>query len=619
MRRAAIVAGLVGLYTAAGWLGRALVLGDSGVPPVWPPTGIAIAAALIFGARVWPAVALGAWLVNMGATGAVTSSLAIAAGNTAEALGAAWLVTRFANGARAFDTLRSLFKYIALAGLVSTSASATMRAAGVALGDHAAPRRLVATWLSWRLSDAIGALVVAPPILLWYSSRGLPWTRRRAHEAALWLAFVVVVLLAIFSDLLPLEHRQFTRGFPLTLLLACVALRFGTREAATGLLLYSGIASWGTAHGFGPFVMASPTDSLLLLQLFQVFLSILVLATAVVIVERRPAEARLQGFFDQAMVGIADCDFDGRFLRVNGHFCDMLGYTREQLLARTLIEITHPEDRNMTRARLERVMLHGTMSSLDKRYLRADGTTLWVRALASRVAPGAGQDAFAATVVEDITARRVAEAALHRTTKLEERSRLAAEIHDRLAQSFVGIVLQLENAGELLPSGSDGARLYLDRATQLARTALDHARHSLKDLEPTALEAHDLPTALRAAATGLLAGTGVELDFGCAGAVRRLPPEIEEQTLYLGMEAVANAWRHGQLTRLSCRLRYGSGDLQLEVVDDGSPVAGGQVIDRHFGLVNLEARARRLGAKLRFQNEPGRGNSLQVLLPLGAL
>jgi signal transduction histidine kinase len=268
----------------------------------------------------------------------------------------------------------------------------------------------------------------------------------------------------------------------------------------------------------------------------------------------------------------------------------------------------------MTRARLERLKVDGASNSIDKRYIRSDGTTLWVRAMASRVVPGPGQDAYAATVVEDIMPRKQAEEAIQKAAMLEERNRLAGEIHDTLTQSLVGIVLQLENASETL--SNDAGRLYVERAKQLARTGLDHARRSIHDLRPTALESNPLPAALRGAADVLLAGSGVALDFRCDGVVRRLAPLVDEQLFYIGKEAITNAWRHGTPSTLSCRLLYGAGEVQLEVKDDGLGFDVGQASNSgRFGLANMQERARRIGARLTIESDPGHGTSVLVHLP----
>jgi PAS domain S-box-containing protein len=618
LQDAPLLAALTGAYVVAGKLGLRLAFEHPSASPVWPPAGIALAALLILGPRVWPAVSLGAFLVNVTTAGALGTSLGIAAGNTLEAVLGAWLVTRFANGRRAFDSTRDMLRFVLLAGLLSPVASASVGVASLALGGHADTGRFASIWLTWWLGDAVGALVVAPVLLIWHSNPRVRWKRREALEAVLWLALFVLVGLVFFSGFTPSEYRQYLRPFPLMPLLILMSIRFGTREAATGLSLLSGFAIWGTLRGFGPFVLPTPNESLLLLQAFLGMTAVLTLAAAVMIAERRRAERRLQAFFDQAVVGIADCDLDGRLLRVNQRFCEMLGYTREELFARSVLDITHPDDRAATQVLLQRLKAEGTPYTVDKRYVRSDGTSLWVRTTVSRVVAEPAQTAHAASVVEDITERKQVEEATRKAAALEERSRLAAEIHDNLAQSFVGIVMQLENEAEA-STDRKSARQHIAQATRLARAALQQAQRSSQSLRPQALEAEDLPAALRAAAAGLFAGTEVALEFRCDGTLARLAPEIEEDVFYIAKEALTNAWWHGAPSKLICHLQYGAGELHVRVTDDGRGFDVNRALHAgRFGLTNMQERARRIGASLSIESDPGQGTSVLLRLPLPA-
>src|SRR5215813_6561904 len=103
------LAGLFGLYVAAGKLGLSLAYLNASASPVWPPTGIALAAFLTLGYRVWPAIVAGAFVVNVSTAGSLATSIAIALGNTLEAFVGAYLVNRYANGARAFDHAQDVF------------------------------------------------------------------------------------------------------------------------------------------------------------------------------------------------------------------------------------------------------------------------------------------------------------------------------------------------------------------------------------------------------------------------------------------------------------------------------------------------------------------------------
>src|SRR5262245_41730146 len=122
----ALVASLTLLYFAAGTLGLRLAFVNASATAVWPPTGIALAAFVVLGYRIWPVILLGAFLVNVTTSGVVATSIVIAVGNTLEGIVGSYLVNRFAHGRQFFDRTRDIFTYVLLACIVSTTVSATI-------------------------------------------------------------------------------------------------------------------------------------------------------------------------------------------------------------------------------------------------------------------------------------------------------------------------------------------------------------------------------------------------------------------------------------------------------------------------------------------------------------
>src|SRR5436309_15511794 len=142
---------LTGVYFLAGKFGLSLAFVHASASAVWPPTGIALAATLLLGCRVWPALFLGAFLVNVTTAGSVWTSLGIAGGNTLEGLRGAFLVRRFAIGLKVFDRARDIFTFGVLAGLGSTAVCATIGVTSLSLGGYASWERFGAIWLTWWL------------------------------------------------------------------------------------------------------------------------------------------------------------------------------------------------------------------------------------------------------------------------------------------------------------------------------------------------------------------------------------------------------------------------------------------------------------------------------------
>jgi signal transduction histidine kinase len=278
------------VYFAAGKVGLSLALVHPSATTIWPPTGIALASLVTFGIGAWPAIFLGAFLVNITTAGSVATSLGIAAGNTLEAVVGAWLVMRFANGGAAFDRAADTFKFAALAGIAATMVSATFGVTTLALGGVADWAEYGRIWVTWWLGDLGGCLVVAPLLILWTRRPWARWTRARVFEAAAMLASVVLVGQLVFGNLLP----PGLRGFPLTFLcmppLLWAALRFDQRIAAAANLTLAAMAVWGTLGAGGPFGRMELNEALLLLQLFLGVKAMTVLGLAALVAEERRSQ-----------------------------------------------------------------------------------------------------------------------------------------------------------------------------------------------------------------------------------------------------------------------------------------------------------------------------------------
>src|SRR5258708_10790886 len=187
---AAAVLALV--YFVAGKLALKLAFLHASASPVWPPTGIALAALLLLGYRVWPAIFVGAFLVNVTSAGTVLTSLGIATGNTLEAVAACYLVSRFTHGCKAFDRAHDIFRFALLATVVAPAISATAGVISLCLVGFANWSSFGEIWLTWWFGDGAGALVVAPLLILWRTNPRLPW-KKQAVEFVVLLAGMFLV------------------------------------------------------------------------------------------------------------------------------------------------------------------------------------------------------------------------------------------------------------------------------------------------------------------------------------------------------------------------------------------------------------------------------------------
>jgi signal transduction histidine kinase len=202
---------------------------------------------------------------------------------------------------------------------------------------------------------------------------------------------------------------------------------------------------------------------------------------------------------------------------------------------------------------------------------------------------------------------------------LEERARLAREIHDTLAQGFVGISSQLDAVAMSLPAGANLAKQHLQLACRMARHSLTEARRSVMDLRASALEGQDLPAALEAGARQWTAGSPVQVHVDVTGDERQLPEDVEQNLLRIAQEAVANVLKHAAAGKIRIRLHLEARRLSLRVEDDGRGFEQHEAFSTlggHFGLLGMRERAERLGGALNLHSRPGDGTQVEVTVPL---
>jgi signal transduction histidine kinase/CheY-like chemotaxis protein len=282
------------IYLIAGKLSLHLAFVHKSASPVWPPAGIALAALLVLGFRVWPAIFVGAFLVNLTTVGNIFTSLGIASGNTLEAICGAWLVNRFAGGSRVFDRPQGVFTF-ALAAFISTAVAPTAGVSSLAVGGFAQWSNYWPIWLTWWLGDASGDLVVAPLLVLWsVVATQRKWNRKQAVEVSVLLLLLVLLAETVFGGWFPISARNYPISFICGPIVIWTAFRFTPRETATGIFVLSAIAIWGTLHGFGPFILQTENQSLLMLQAWTAALTITAMAIAAAIAERNRAHAAIE-------------------------------------------------------------------------------------------------------------------------------------------------------------------------------------------------------------------------------------------------------------------------------------------------------------------------------------
>ena len=309
------IAAVAIIYFATGKLALHFASFTASSSSVWPPTGIAFAALLIVGFQIWPGVFLGAFFVNLAASGAVFTSLGIATGNTLEAVAAVYLTMRYANGRKLFERSQDFFRFAAL-GMLAAAISASIGVTSLALGGFAQWHEFVRIWLTWWIGDVGGFLMFAPFPILWIENPGLIGDRRRLLESSLTLAAVALFGILVFGGALP-GIEKYPIGFICVPILVWSAFRFGQREAATAVFILTVSAEWGMMRGHGPWArFASEISSFIMPQAFMMTMAVMTMALAAVVWERKRAEEDANHARNQAEAANRAKD---QFLAMLGH------------------------------------------------------------------------------------------------------------------------------------------------------------------------------------------------------------------------------------------------------------------------------------------------------------
>jgi signal transduction histidine kinase len=302
-----------------------------------------------------------------------------------------------------------------------------------------------------------------------------------------------------------------------------------------------------------------------------------------------------------------------KHLRVFGLDAEKAMPSYSQLLKRV-----HPEDRASFEKRLSQSAWRDGDFEHEYRIILPDHSIRSVRSAGQFLVNADGDPEFIGTVI-DITH-------LKQSAVLEERDRLASEIHDSLAQSFVGICMQLAVASEEMQKGSREALTHVERAADLAQFGLSEARRFAFSLRSNVVEESGLIEALKI----LTERSNVPGRLLCTFSLSQvseeiLVPQIKQDLLRIAQEAISNAVRHARPTIISVKLRLDPPNLLLEIKDNGSGFSRTKVsmssaessnYEKGLGLANMQARAKNLGAEFEIRSAPDSGTSVIVRLPL---
>jgi diguanylate cyclase (GGDEF)-like protein len=269
------------VYFIAAQLSLSLAIPPGYATPVWPPSGLALAAALLLGSRIWPGIWIGAALANITVEASYFSTALIASGNTLEALAAGALIRRYVGDPGAFRRGEDVIKFILLCAL-SASIAATIAALVLAAGHTLEGFR---NWWTWWQGDATGMIIVAPLVLSWCARDGAAWPPQKKWEAACFGLLLALTVYAISADAAS-HFAPFSLTFVSLPFILWAGFRFGQREVASAIAVVCAVAVWYAIERRELFASVPLNELLLMLLTFISMVVATGLVLAVVVSER---------------------------------------------------------------------------------------------------------------------------------------------------------------------------------------------------------------------------------------------------------------------------------------------------------------------------------------------
>ena len=598
---------------------RYATIGPS-ISPVWPPTGLAIAALAVLGLRYWPAVLVGAFAANATTNIPMLAALGIACGNAGEALLAAYLLRRRAGPHVALDDLPSITALAVWAAPLGALASAITGVTSLWLA-HVIPGSGFSSALAlWWSGNYLGAVVVCPALLTWRDVQRSPLARRQVLELLLFVSGAVLAATLVFGNLVPASFLEPTQ-YPYLLFPFVIgaALRFGPRGASILTLTVASLAVAYTAQGGGPFIMHSIPSTAVALMLYIGVLAIAGLSLSPAVARRlkaegalREAHGHLQAVINSSPLAIYTVDAAGSVRSWNPAAETLYGWRAGEVLDAPVGSITR--DSVSAKDFRDRVFNGETLRGIEHTATKKDGTPVTVSLAAAPLRDGHGRVTGMLLIAADLTEMRRLEVQYRQAQKMEAVGRLAGGIAHDFNNLLTAI---LGTTGLLLEDVDTDSQTRLDvqeiekaakRAAGLTRQLLVFSRQQV--LEPRVLEINvvirDLERML-----GRLIGEDVSLRTQLAaeaGTVHADPGQLQQAIVNLVVNARDAMPMGGRVTIETADVELDPRQLETHSLTRAGPHVMIAVHDNGVGMDT--ATKARLFEPFFTTKEPGRGTGL---------
>ncbi|MEW6718223.1 MAG: MASE1 domain-containing protein [Chloroflexota bacterium] len=659
------------IYHLAARLGLKMAYVQINTSPVWPPTGIALATLLLFGYNLWPGITLGVLLGSVLTGARFHLALGMSIGNTLEALVAAICLRRYLDFRTDMNRVQDVINLL-IVSIFSTIISATIGASTLMLTGIEKWQGFRTIWTTWWIGDLLGALVVAPMLLVWLTPPPFQTKRRIYIESGIFMTLLSLTSWYIFSNQPPEGIFHQALLYVIFPFMIWAALRFGQRGVTTAILLLSGIAIFGTAQGMGPFSLESKNDSLVLLQTFMGVVSLTTLILAAAIIERRKANEALRQRVDD-LVTLNDssrtfldnfditslyhtiCNLAVTRLGLDAAWVETTAWERQEMFP-VAVYGTSPETIPILKAMWEKDAISQdqdrvrvkTIDDLDPSLINPDINyqvyaafpLIFSNKLIGELKLLSANKQFftkerlpliqsyanlAAVVIQNTwlfgevqKSNKQLHALSQRLMKAqeEERLHLSRELHDESGQLLAALTVQLG----LLERDAGHLKIIDQRINELKLTAnkiQDNLHKLAVNLRPASLDHLGLINALQQYVEEFSRQYNIVVEFENIGMRdKRLPIDVETALFRIVQESLTNVVLHAQATRVDVFINIRNSHVIAIIEDNGVGfIPTSPTVESHLGLFGMRERIEMLGGKLTIESSPGRGTTINIEVP----
>ena len=652
------------IYHLAARLGLKMAYVQMNTSPVWPPTGISIAALLLFGISYWPGITLGV-LGGSILTGApINLAMGMALGNTLEAVTAAYILKRYLHFHEVLDKLNDVIG-LAMVSTFSTAISASIGTLTLLITTQTPQSAFFSIWITWWIGDLLGALVVAPTIMVWLKPLPLKGRTKSIFEGLGLLILILVITWYVFSHLPPIDITHQAMIYVIFPFIIWAALRFGQHGATASIFLISAIAIWGTVNGSGPFFQESINDSLILLQTFMGVVALTSLILAATTTERRKAAQSLQqriedvdklndaskaflGNFDknsifQAICEIAVDKFQAKcawidiFTSENPPYATTVAYgiTPDEIssqkgkwenkvevkgLETAVVQTDHSKRPYPSYGIFPLIFGNKTIGAMNllsnDTAAFSEGKQLLIQSYAN-LAAVAIQNAWLFDEVSRGNEQLHALSQRLMKAQEEERLHLSRELHDESGQLLAALMVEL---GLLSREANmdDSANEHLDKIKNLSENLQNNLHRLAVNLRPASLDHLGLVTALEQYIHEFSKQHSIAVDFEAVGFEnKRLPIDIETSLFRIVQESLTNVALHAHASHVDVLISHRTHHVHAVVEDNGVGfITTSPNIEKQLGLFGMKERVEMMRGSFTVESAPGKGTTIKVEVPL---